>query len=214
MRVAVLASGSGTILEALLVARLPIAVVAVDRPCRAASVATSAGRVVEHVAREDFGPGFARDAYTERLTSSLLGHQVDLVAMAGFGTVLGAAIFDAFGSEVVNTHPALLPAFRGWHAVEAALAAGVERTGCTVHVATPSVDDGPVLAQEPVPVLPGDDVATLHERIKSVERRLYPATLASVVDAGSVAALLGAMAPAAGSFSLSGAVPRRGGSVS
>jgi phosphoribosylglycinamide formyltransferase-1 len=217
MRVAVLASGSGTILEALLAARLPIAVVAVDRPCRAASVASGEGRVVEHVVREDFGPGFARDAYTERLTSALLANRVDLVAMAGFGTVLGEAIFDAFGSEVVNTHPALLPAFRGWHAVEAALAAGVETTGCTVHVATPAVDDGPILAQESVPVLAGDDVASLHERIKSVERRLYPATLASVVDAGSVAALLGELTPlgpAAGASSSSGAARHRGGSVS
>jgi phosphoribosylglycinamide formyltransferase-1 len=78
---------------------------------------------------------------------------------------------------VLNTHPALLPSFKGAHAVRDALAAGVRVTGCTVHVATAEVDAGPILAQEAVPVLPGDDEATLHERIKVVERRLYPATI-------------------------------------
>jgi phosphoribosylglycinamide formyltransferase-1 len=97
--------------------------------------------------------------------------------MAGFGTVLGAPIHNAYPGRLLNTHPALLPAFKGWHAVPDALAAGVEETGCTVHVATLEVDDGPILAKEPVKVLPGDTVETLHERIKEVERRLYPETL-------------------------------------
>jgi phosphoribosylglycinamide formyltransferase-1 len=77
----------------------------------------------------------------------------------------------------LNTHPALLPAFKGWHAVEDALAAGVKVTGCSIHVATAEVDAGPILAQEAVAVLPGDTVETLHERIKAVERRLYPETI-------------------------------------
>ncbi|HVM02975.1 MAG TPA: formyltransferase family protein, partial [Acidimicrobiales bacterium] len=91
--------------------------------------------------------------------------------------VLDKPLFDAFPGRVLNTHPALLPAFPGWHAVEEALAAGVKVTGCTVHVATEDVDAGPILAQEAVPVLPGDTVESLHERIKEVERRLYPRTL-------------------------------------
>jgi phosphoribosylglycinamide formyltransferase-1 len=82
----------------------------------------------------------------------------------------------------VNTHPALLPAFKGWHAVEEALAAGVKVTGCTVHLATLEVDDGPILAQEAVPVLPDDTVETLHERIKEVERHLYPAVLHELIE--------------------------------
>ena len=86
--------------------------------------------------------------------------------------------------DSINTHPALLPAFPGWHAVRDALAYGVKVTGCTVHVATPVVDDGPILAQETVPVLAGDDEASLHERIKVVERRLYIETIRSIVERG------------------------------
>jgi phosphoribosylglycinamide formyltransferase-1 len=94
---------------------------------------------------------------------------------------LGQAAFDAYEGRIVNTHPALLPAFKGWHAVREALAAGVKVTGCTVHVATLAVDDGPILAQEAVDVLPDDDEATLHERIKTVERRLYIDTIGAVL---------------------------------
>jgi phosphoribosylglycinamide formyltransferase 1 len=83
---------------------------------------------------------------------------------------------------VLNTHPALLPAFPGWHAVRDALAYGVKVTGTTVHVATGEVDAGPILAQEAVPVEPGDTEETLHERIKVVERRLYPATIRQFLD--------------------------------
>src|SRR5204862_1111661 len=106
---------------------------------------------------------------------------VGLVVMAGFGTVLDKPVHDAYPGQILNTHPALLPAFRGWHAVEEALAAGVKVTGCTVHVATLEVDDGPILAQEAVPVLPDDTVETLHERIKEVERRIYPEVLRALI---------------------------------
>src|SRR5439155_25530822 len=108
-------------------------------------------------------------------------HGVELIAMAGFGTILEKPIHDAFPNRILNTHPALLPAFKGWHAVSAALAAGVKVTGCTVHLATLEVDEGPILAQEAVPVLEGDTVETLHERIKAVERRLYPEVLLSLL---------------------------------
>ena len=102
--------------------------------------------------------------------------------MAGFGTILAEPVHTAFAGRILNTHPALLPSFKGWRAVEAALAYGVKVTGCTVHLATSEVDEGPILAQEAVPVLPDDTVDTLHERIKDVERRLYPATIRAVVD--------------------------------
>ena len=102
---------------------------------------------------------------------------IDVVAMAGFMTVLSARLFEVYGDRVLNTHPSLLPAFPGAHAVRDALAYGVKVTGCTVHVATEQVDHGPILAQEAVEVLPGDDEGSLHERIKAVERRLYPATI-------------------------------------
>lgn len=172
-----LASGSGTILHALLAADLPIEVVLVDRECGAIEVARAAGVPVELVARTSFGRDFDRLAYTHEVVDALTHHGIDLVAMAGFGTILEKPVHDAFPDRIVNTHPALLPAFKGWHAVEDALAAGVKVTGCTVHLARLEVDDGPILAQEAVLVFDDDTVETLHERIKEVERRLYPEVL-------------------------------------
>jgi phosphoribosylglycinamide formyltransferase-1 len=186
VRIGVLVSGSGTILEAILDAGLPVVAVLTDRPCRAVEVATAAGIPGELVARSSFGPDFDRDAYTARIVERLQAHGVDLVAMAGFGTILGQAVYDAFGERVLNTHPALLPSFPGWHGVRDALAYGVKVTGCTVHVATLEVDAGPILAQEAVPVLPDDTEASLHERIKAVERRIYVETIREIVERGSV----------------------------
>jgi phosphoribosylglycinamide formyltransferase-1 len=94
--------------------------------------------------------------------------------------LVGPAVLGGFGGRLVNTHPALLPAFPGAHAVRDALAAGVATTGATVHLVDAGLDTGPVLAQRPVPVLPGDDEARLHERIKVVERELLVDTLASL----------------------------------
>ena len=173
----VLVSGSGTILRAILEAGLPVAVVVSDRPCAALDIAADAGVPARLVKRTSFGADFDRDAYTQDVVDALRSHGADLVAMAGFGTVLGKVAHDAYPQRIVNTHPALLPAFKGWHAVEDALAAGVKVTGCTVHLATVEVDDGPILAQEAVEVRDNDTVASLHERIKEVERRLYPAAL-------------------------------------
>jgi phosphoribosylglycinamide formyltransferase-1 len=181
-RIGVLASGSGTILGAMLDDGLPIAVVVVDRPCGAVEVAEKGGVPVEIIPRVTFGPDFDRVAYTHEVVDALARHDVDVVAMAGFGTILEKPIHDAYPDRIVNTHPALLPAFKGWHAVEDALAAGVKVTGCTVHIARLEVDDGPILAQEAVSVLDDDTVETLHERIKEVERRLYPQVLRSMAQ--------------------------------
>lgn len=183
MRVGVLASGSGTILETMLErGDIPIVAVVADRRCRALEVGASAGIAVVLVERTEFGSGFDRTEYTDRVIESLQKHRVELVAMAGFGTILAPQIFELYGGRILNTHPALLPAFKGWHAVEDALAAGVKVTGCTVHVATEDVDDGPILAQEAVPVLGDDTVETLHERIKTVERRIYPRVVAELAS--------------------------------
>lgn len=173
-----LVSGTGTILEALLAAGIDIAVVVADRPCRALHVAEDAGVPAVLVERTSFGNDFDRDAYTDEVVEVLRKYDADPIAIAGFGTVIPNAA-KAFPGRILNTHPALLPAFKGWHAVRDALAAGVKVTGCTVHVVTEEVDAGPILAQEPVPVLPGDTEDTLHERIKEVERRLFPETLAA-----------------------------------
>jgi phosphoribosylglycinamide formyltransferase-1 len=180
VRVAVLVSGSGTILDAMLRQGVPVTLVASDRPCRGLEVAARAGVANVLVDRRKFGgfgDRFDRFAYTLALTETLRAAEVDLVAMAGFGTVVDQPLHDAFAGRILNTHPALLPAFPGWHAVEAALEAGVKVTGCTVHLATLQTDAGPILAQEQVPVRDDDTVATLHERIKRVERRLYPETV-------------------------------------
>jgi phosphoribosylglycinamide formyltransferase-1 len=176
-RLGILASGTGTILGAILDAGLKVDAVILDRPCPAGSIAEAARVQVEIVERESYGPGFDRNAYTHRVIDALKRHQIEVIAMAGFGTILGPDIFSVYPGRILNTHPALLPAFKGWHAVRDALAAGVKVTGCTVHVATEIVDEGPILAQEAVPVETGDTEATLHERIKSVERRLYPETI-------------------------------------
>ena len=182
MRVGVLASGSGTILRALLDRKLPIAVVLADRPCGALKIAEEAGIGAELVERTDFRPTFDRVAYTRDVVSVLERYEVDLVAIAGFGTILSAAFVEAFGARAVNTHPALLPAFKGWHAVRDSLEAGVKVTGCTVHLVTDEVDAGPILAQESVPVLDDDTEETLHERIKQVERVLYPSVIERLVQ--------------------------------
>ena len=186
MRVAVLASGSGTILDAALVDGIPVELVVVDRPCTATEVAERHGVDWEIVERTSFGAAFDRDDYTRQVVEVLQKHEIDLVVMAGYGTIFGAPMFEAFPGRIINTHPALLPSFKGWHAVDMALEAGVKITGCTVHVATAEVDDGPILAQAAVPVLPDDTVESLHERIKEVERGLYIATIHEILERGSV----------------------------
>ena len=177
-----LASGSGTNLQAILEADLPVVVVIADRPCNALDIAEQAGVTAELVERESFKKDFDRDAYTHRVVDALKRHDVGVVVMAGFGTILSQVVHDAYPMRILNTHPALLPSFKGWHAVEDALAYGVKLTGVTVHIATLETDAGPILAQEAVPVLPGDTKDTLHERIKAVERRLYPDTIREFIS--------------------------------
>lgn len=184
VRLCVLVSGSGTILEAMLERGLEIALVASDRPCRGLEVASSAGIPALLVDRSNYGgftKSFDRDGYSEELARVLLEHEINLIAMAGFGTIITRPLHEKFVGRILNTHPSLLPLFKGWHAVPQALAAGATESGCTVHVATEALDDGPILAQVSVPVLLTDDEDTLHERIKTVERDLYPRVLSRVM---------------------------------
>ena len=173
-RLGVLASGTGTILQAIVDAGLEVSVAVVDRRCGAVEVAQQAGVPVEVVERTSFGKDFDRDAYTHDVVDAMKPYEIDVIAMAGFGTILTQPIHDAYPGRILNTHPALLPAFKGWHAVEDALEYGVKVTGWTVHIATLEVDAGPIIAQEPIEVLPGDTKESLHERIKEVERSRYP----------------------------------------
>lgn len=167
---------------------LPIDLVVVDRPCGAMDVADRHDVAFRMVERPSFGRDFDRFGYTEEITKVLVAADIDLVVMAGFGTIFDSPIYDSFEGRILNTHPALLPSFPGWHAVRDALAFGVKITGCTVHVATLAVDAGPILAQAAVTVADDDTEETLHERIKVVERRLYIDTIRSILDRGYVLA--------------------------
>ena len=184
VRLCVLVSGTGTILEAMLHAGIDVALVASDRRCRGLEIAEHAGIPALLVDRVDYGgfsKSFDRDGYSEALTKVLQSNNIDLIAMAGFGTITSGIFHDAFPGRVLNTHPSLLPDFKGWHAVKMALDAGAKESGCTVHIATEKLDDGPILAQARVPVLSNDDESSLHERIKEVERDLYPSVVGRVM---------------------------------
>ncbi len=170
----------------MLHAALPVELVVADRHCDGLAHGARVGVDTEVLARTDWGAGFDRARYSSSLVDLLTSHSIDAVAMAGFGTVLAEPVFTAMPNRVLNTHPALLPSFPGWHAVRDALDFGVKVTGCTIHIATPQVDHGPILAQEAVAVLEDDDESSLHERIKTVERRLYVDTLRTIVESGQI----------------------------
>ncbi len=185
LQVVVLASGAGSLCKALIDARDgTFAVQAIVTDVPSAGVlqhAVAAGiehRVVELANFSD------REEWNEALAGAIEEFHPDLVVSAGFMRVLGSAVLDAFPNRIINTHPALLPAFPGAHAVRDALAAGVAETGSTVHVIDAGVDTGPVLVQEPVAILPDDDEATLHERIKAVERRLLVQVVRTIATHG------------------------------
>ncbi|MDT7700801.1 MAG: phosphoribosylaminoimidazolecarboxamide formyltransferase / cyclohydrolase [Pseudonocardiales bacterium] len=190
-RLVVLASGSGTLLQALLDAAAdadyPAEVVAVaaDRDATAVDRGARAG-VPTAVVRPAEHPD--RDAWNRALLAAVRAHEPDLVVCAGFMRILGPDFLDGIGCPIVNTHPALLPSFPGAHAVRDALAHGVKITGTTVHLVDAGVDTGPILAQEAVPVRPGDTEAELHERIKNSERRLLVGTVEALVRIGSARA--------------------------
>lgn len=180
-RVVVLVSGSGTLLQALLdavaVGELDARVVGVvsDQP---AAPALERARVagVPAVAHP-YARGSDRGAWDAELTRIVAGFEPDLIASAGFMKLLGESFLARFGGSVINTHPALLPSFPGMHGPRDALNHGVKVSGATVFLVDAGVDTGRILAQGAVEVLAGDTVATLHERIKVVERRLLVETV-------------------------------------
>jgi formyltetrahydrofolate-dependent phosphoribosylglycinamide formyltransferase len=184
-RVVVLVSGSGTLLQAVLdVPDLPVRVVAVgaDRAGIAGLERAERAGVPNFVVRlKDHAD---RTEWDRALTKAVAAHEPDLVVSAGFMKILGPEFLAAFGGRVLNTHPALLPAFPGAHAVADALSYGVRVTGCTVHLVDAGVDTGPIVAQEAVNVVPGEDVDALHERIKVVERRLLVDVIALLTRQG------------------------------
>lgn len=183
-----LASGAGTTLAALLAAHerpdYPARVVGVvsDQPEAAAlDRARAAGVPTAVVALADFPD---RAAWNEAVAAAVDVFSPDLVVLAGFMRILGAPFVERYAGRAVNTHPSLLPAFPGAHAVRDALAHGVKVTGCTVHLVDSGLDTGPILAQAAVPVASDDDEDALHERIKTVERDLLVDTVARLVADG------------------------------
>ncbi len=176
-RLCVAVSGKGSILAAMIEDDLPISLVLADRECRGLEIAKSANIPTALIKRVDFTPDFDRVGYSHRVVEMLQRHRITDVAMAGYMTILEYPVFRYYPGRIYNTHPSLLPEFKGDHAVKDALEAGVKVTGCNIHIATKELDAGPVLAQMPVEVLPGDTEETLHERIKEVERKLYPQVL-------------------------------------
>lgn len=186
-RVVVLVSGTGTLLQAVLDAAGP------DYPAQVVAVGADRTGTVGLKRADDHGlPTFVveliqhpdRAAWDAALTETVAAYRPDLIVTAGFMKILGRTFLDRFAGRILNSHPALLPAFPGRHPVAAALAHGVRVTGATVHLVDAGVDTGPILAQRAVEVLPDDTEARLHERIKIVERRLLVEVVAELARHG------------------------------
>lgn len=172
-RLVVLVSGGGTNLQALIdAAQDSYAIVAViaDRPDAGGLQRAAAAGIPAAVVDPGAYPG--RADWDLALAEAIAAHEPAWVVCAGFMRILGPAVLTAFPARIVNTHPALLPAFPGAHGVRDALDYGVRVTGCTVHLVDAGVDTGPILAQRALEVRDGEDEAALHERIKVVEREL------------------------------------------
>ena len=186
-RIVVLVSGTGTLLQALLDAAGP------DYPAQVVAVGADRTGPIGLKRAEDRGlPTFVveltqhpdRTAWDAALTEAVAAYQPDLIVTAGFMKILGPGFLDRFRGRILNSHPALLPAFPGRHPVAAALAHGVWLTGATLHLVDAGVDTGPILAQRAVEVLPDDTETRLHERIKTVERRLLVDVVAELARHG------------------------------
>ena len=184
----VLISGAGTTMRALLDSAQEeeygarVAAVIADRAdAPGLAIAADAGIPTAVVALADFPD---RATWDEALARTIGSFTPDLVVLAGFMKIVGAPSLTAFGGRIVNTHPALLPAFPGAHGVRDALAAGVKVTGCTVMIVDEGVDTGPILAQAVVDVRDNDTQETLHERIKTKERDLVVRTVGTMVRDG------------------------------
>ena len=186
MKLGVLISGRGSNLQALIDARArgklsaDIALVVSNRPnagglerAKAAGIET---KVIDHTGYGD------RDAFDAALTKALAAADVDLVCLAGFLRLLQQRFVDRWHGKLINIHPSLLPAFRGLKVHERVIAAGVRVSGCTVHYVTSAVDEGPIVIQAAVPVLPDDRPDDLAARVLEAEHRIYPAAVRLIAE--------------------------------
>ena len=173
-RIVILISGRGSNMQAILEARLPAAVAAViSNESAAAGLAIArqhriATRVVDHHVHAD------RAAFDAALAAEIDAFEPDLVALAGFMRILTDDFVERYSRRLLNIHPSLLPAFAGLHTHRRALQAGVKVHGCTVHFVTSELDNGPIVVQAAVPVLPDDDENSLAARVLAQEHRIYP----------------------------------------
>ncbi len=187
MNVGILASGSGSNLQALIDAgargelgRARIVVVGVNvADCGALGRAGAAGLPTFVLGHRDFP---SREAFDQALVAALEGHNVELVVLAGFMRILTPGFLAAFPGRVINIHPSLLPAFPGVNAQAQAFRFGAKITGCTVHFVEPNVDAGPIIAQVPVPILDNDDDERVRLRILAEEHKLFPAVVRAISE--------------------------------
>jgi len=185
-KVAVLISGRGSNMEALVRAAyaadcpFEVSLVLANRP-DAGGLATAAEAGIEALCVDQKPFGKDRDAHERAIDAALRARGVEVIALAGYMRILTPFLVDAWQGRMLNIHPSLLPKFPGLDTHARALAAGEAEAGCTVHLVTAGVDEGPVLGQARVPILPGDDEHALSQRVLEQEHRLYAATLADFV---------------------------------
>lgn len=180
-RVAILISGRGSNMSALIEAAkapdFPAEIVGVLSNRAAApglEIAAANGIATASLAQSKF---LSRDMFEDTMTQLLEGWEVDFVCLAGFMRILGEDFVNRWMGRLINIHPSLLPAYKGLHTHERALADGVAEHGCTVHFVTPGLDEGPAILQARIPVLPGDTPETLATRLLVEEHRIYPEAL-------------------------------------
>jgi len=182
-KIVILISGRGSNMEAIVRAQIPggeVSAVIANRPDAAGLAFAVDHGIVTQVVDHKAYP--SREAFDAALADAIDAYRPDLVVLAGFMRVLTDAFVARYAGRLLNIHPSLLPSFPGLHTHRKAIEAGVRVHGATVHFVTPTLDCGPVVIQAAVPVLPGDDEATLARRVLEQEHRIYPQAVRWFVD--------------------------------
>ncbi|HJD14658.1 MAG TPA: phosphoribosylglycinamide formyltransferase [Candidatus Enterococcus stercoripullorum] len=185
MRVAILASGNGSNFEALAhqfqAGLLPGELIFVFSDHHNAYVLERARRLNVRAFSFEVKEFANKIAYEEALLQLLQEQQIDLIVLAGYMRIIGQTLLSHYSNRILNIHPSLLPSFPGLHGIKDAYEYGVKVTGVTVHLVDDGVDTGPIIAQEPVMILPEDTLESLEEKIHQTEHRLYPKVLRDVL---------------------------------
>lgn len=186
MRIGVLISGRGSNLNALIKAQMEsklsakiVVVISNIAEAKGLEIATNHGIRVKVIDHNLFNE---REKFDNAVHKVLLSEKVDLVCLAGFMRIIGDNLVNKWTDRIVNIHPSLLPAFKGLNTHERVLESGVKFTGCTTHFVRPAVDEGPIIMQSVVPVLPGDNPESLGKRVLAQEHKIYPTTLNLIAE--------------------------------